>query len=244
MLLVLPDNKKIEDAHTRIKDLLRSNRNFVTSKVARACAIVSTQIIENSNVRHNRVTKAEFISRFKEAGIKRSFGQAFNSEGHRMGDGDAYTAITARRTWKSSVPQDARTWISAWKWMGQWQSLPAPIAPPMNRALLSQLMPEIKLVVDPLDTPYMCLATAKWAAMLCDVLVVPDRAIDADQWTLYRPVARITWRHVTDITDWKVLPTEPCSPLALHLRRPGAFECKVHLRVTGPPVSLLPRSTR
>ncbi len=228
MLLVIPDTKSVEDVHQNLRDLQRAGRHMVSSKVNRTRAAIHSGVLESRGIPHRKVTKAEFVARFRERPPSQR--KHFDAQKHKMNT--LWTEIFAKRDWTSTTPETFRKVLAAWHWVRSWMAQGAqghaqgqPERGSLALARFSALLPNMQVVAQRSagGVPHMCLGSATWAALLCQLQPCTGTHEGRAVWLL---VGKVRWVHVTDPGDWDVLPAAACSPLFLHRLYPGQFANK------------------
>ena len=66
LVLVLPDSRLVEEIHMFLRDLARHNKNNINSFAPKYAAAMHSNKLEERGVPHFKVTKEEFVGKFRE----------------------------------------------------------------------------------------------------------------------------------------------------------------------------------
>ena len=117
MLGGIPDTKGVEDTHQHLRDLQRKGRSLVSSKLSRMSACVDSGVLEERNIKHGKISKAEFVSSFRTR-VPKMDGR-FKSRKHKLSQ--AWSEIMdPRKGWVSQTPEASRGAYAAWNWVLEW----------------------------------------------------------------------------------------------------------------------------
>ena len=244
MLNVLPDMKLIEDMHQHVRDLGRENRSLTSTLTERTRACIDSGVLEFRGIKHHRVRLCDYIAKFKRMSRRSAqpgsvpLSAKMHARRHKLPQ--KWSDILGRRTWASTTPEKFRTAMAAWHWAKTWWRTPVAERHPFKSATLSSLMLPYRVLAKFECDPVVCLGRAKWGGIACKLLPVDDHsADDEDRWKLYRLAPKIDWIHITDVSEWVVVPHEPATPLQLNVHAPGRHTNRILLREIAPRMPLL-----
>ena len=232
MLLILPDQKCVEDTHQHLRDLQRQGRSLISSHVSRFRACYDSGVLEQRGIPHKMVSKSTFVRNFKK---RVKLGDRFSPRKHKLAK--AWSGIIDRRFWSSPTPEAFRSNLAAWHWCQQWFGTPDP-RPCLGNAWMSALTPELGVLQDGDHAPSLCLGNAKWGALTLNLI---DMHVDTEErpHKLWRLGRTVSWVHVIDVAAWQVVPADVLAPLQARVAYPGVVVPTIYLRQRAQPVSLL-----
>ena len=123
MLLHLPDMKRVECLHKHMRDTQQAGGRQVISNVARMRACIDSGVLEESGLKHFRVTRKMFFEHWRK---RRRTKTAWRFRSGRMNMGKNWTKIMLKKTWASPTPEKFRVCLAGWAWARRYYRMAAP----------------------------------------------------------------------------------------------------------------------
>ena len=121
----VPDNKLVEDTHNYLRDLGRTSRRFISSRMTRMSAAMNAGGLESRGIGHRKVKHHTFKQKFNQHRFKQRARKLFESKHLRL---PAYmSAVMGERTWASPNPESMRKGLSSFMWAIRWNEDDLPI---------------------------------------------------------------------------------------------------------------------
>ena len=230
MLWVLPDSVIAENLRQRCRDLSRQCRRLVASRIARARACIHSGVLEHRDIKHTKVSKAQYVAAFRTGRQKISW--RFNARRHKLSA--RWSDIMDKRTWISLTPESFRGVLAAWHWGREWWRLSVNDRPPFGSAKMSELAPEMQVLKRGDDDPTLCLYTCAWGFVSLEL-----RRIDVGACAFFEVGHAVKWAHIIDPRDYTVLGHKSSAPLEQQMLCPGELTNEVRIQFTNCSTPLL-----
>ncbi len=231
----LPDTKIIEDTHQHLRDPRRRPRCMVSSKVSRSRACMDAGILEGRGLQHDKVTKTEFISKFRKRVARMS--SNFAARHHKLSE--PWSEIMDKRTWSSKSPEHSRSSFAAWSWVVEWGLRTSAPRPPVSSPRISGIAGDNCVLLDPDGALYFCLGSCDWGAAARRLKNIGNyNEVGGDELAAWALVGEFVWLHLRIMTGWRVVPHVACSPARCRGLLPNV-PAGIYALQTGKPVPLL-----
>ena len=230
MVNVLPDNKIVEDCHNGMKaDAKKTGRSGKRTNLSLQDSLLSAKVFETRKIKHTpEVQRPYFLTNYKATKVSPKYARRYRAKNHKLPA--EWRKITNRKTWQTFSEDSFRKDVAAWVWMQDGHPALAPTQGiTLDSALFSKLcMPRMALRSKSNNTLYASLGHYVWSAMAWSMRIM---STEPDAWTFQlNPKGSGEFIHVTDPSNWEVLPYEPF--------RTADTGCLI-LRQTGPAMSLI-----
>ena len=204
LLCVLPDSKIVEDCHGAIR---KESLGNVSSKLSSARiqeVVMRSKVFESREISHPAAVTADvFCRKYKQLKYK-TVAHQHQCARHKMSE--QWTKIWGTRHWKPLTEEGNHKSQAAWAWLQKRMGEGA-VTTSLGSARFSKLVVPYVLVKRSSDAAvYASMGNASWAA-----LGWPMNEAGADEDGLkcyaWQPEAGMAWFHVTDPSDWHVIPS-------------------------------------
>ena len=230
LLEVLPDSRVVEEHHEKLRDMSRSCKHNVTTRVARMQSCRSAGVLERRGINAVSVSNDQFVDEYRRpVDINRL---AFESANRSLNQGWEDLKLPGVRHWASPTPNSSRHTAAAWHW-ARVRGVSAHAAARASCALSPFQI--VRNVVA--GHMYLVLEVAKWGAMALRVTCV----VDNDVFSIARDADTVQVIHATAVEhQYVVIPTAVCTPGRLRYEHPRApRDTGITYRRTGPDEGLL-----
>jgi hypothetical protein len=247
LLMRLPDNKIVEDIHSKIRNATRGNANTRLTPLHIQELINTSNVLESRQVDHpTAITKDYFRAQVRSTKVRKTVWRHTAAK-HKLPR--EWTVLMGSKTWHSPTPESALRFNAAWHWLQTWMTsrdaaddLNPP--QPLGRAWFSTFAKPFTVVGTNTGEGklYASLGNAKWGALGLPVsrFTVHDaESGDNVVYIKWESDTAVEWFHITDPEEWYVLPFAVISPATLHQTHPELGHLGIVCRVTEPAVGLL-----
>jgi hypothetical protein len=203
LLKVLPDSKIVEDLHGNVRNDAGANRTRKLSMPSIFDIVTRSHVFKERNIKHNcSVEKRQFCNSFK--GCKflsartKYMCSAFLMKPHWM-------KMLKPRSWKPLTEEHNHKSQAALQWMQQRLGNEGMRPIQLGMARLSKLVPPYVVIhckQGETDKFYASLGNATWGALGWPLVQLTEGIFRLD----VREGSGAEWFHVTNISDWHVVP--------------------------------------
>jgi hypothetical protein len=197
LLAGLPDNKIVEDVHGVIRKDAKSNRNMKPSPAGIHKATVLSNVLESRGLQHAAAVQEEyFASRFRHIKYKRRMYQHYSSK-HKLNP--RWIKMCGKRDWRPCTEEGSHLSQAAWHWLCVRNGRQ------IDLALFSRLLfPQLLARSTESGQVYGSMGNASWGGLAWPVLVAGSS--DGAQVFIFDKTKGVEWVHVTDPSQWEVIP--------------------------------------
>lgn len=204
LLCVLPDNKIVEDVHGAIRKESKANVNSKLTSTRIQDVVMRSLVFESRKIRHPAsLTKQVFCDKFKSIKYRR-LAHLHMCAKHKMSA--PWTTMWGNRTWKPLTEEGNHKSQAAWVWLHK--CLSGAPGTNLGSALFSRLVVPFVLVARSSDAQvYASMGNASWAALGWPMTRIGATG-DTLETYIWQVGGGMEWFHVTDPSDFHVIPTE------------------------------------
>ena len=227
LVLVLPDSRLVEEIHMFLRDLARHNKNNINSFAPKYAAAMHSNKLEERGVPHFKVTKEEFVGKFREKAARKPMPSKYAAKRFKMPQ--LMSSMMGHKNWESPTQESYCNSLGAWFW--NTYRVDNGIAD-HDAAWWTKLMkPHTLLLYVPDQHFSVCLGTLKRAALGFSAVHLGNSA-NTNIFTV-RP-QELEILHMTQPLMWHQIPWEPVAPSVAARDLPLFSNCGLVFRQTGP----------